>query len=49
MPDQPFFLSIAEIERLKTRNACFLHYIKTNSHSPPIWRVNEPLINSAPF
>lgn len=48
-PDQRFFLSIARIWRVKTRDAYLRSYIKTNSHSPPIWRVNGPLMNFAPF
>jgi putative endopeptidase len=48
-PDQRFFLSIARIWRVKTRDAYLRNYIKTNSHSPPIWRVNGPLMNFAPF
>ncbi len=48
-PDQRFFLSIARIWRVKTREAYLRNYIKTNSHSPPIWRVNGPLMNFAPF
>jgi putative endopeptidase len=48
-PDQRFFLSIARIWRVKTRDAYLRNYIKTNSHAPPIWRVNGPLMNFAPF
>ncbi len=48
-PDQRFFLSIARIWRVKTRDAYLRNYIKTNSHSPPIWRVNGPLMNFTPF
>lgn len=48
-PDQRFFLSIARIWRVKTRDAYLANYIKTNSHSPPIWRVNGPLMNFDPF
>jgi len=48
-PDQRFFLSIARIWRVKTRDAYLQNYIKTNSHSPPIWRVNGPLMNFTPF
>jgi len=48
-PDQRFFLSIARIWRVKTRDAYLQNYIKTNPHSPPIWRVNGPLMNFAPF
>jgi putative endopeptidase len=48
-PDQRFFLSIARIWRVKTRDAYLTNYIKTNSHSPPVWRVNGPLMNFDPF
>jgi putative endopeptidase len=48
-PDQRFFMSIARIWRVKTRDAYLRNYIKTNSHSPPIWRVNGPLMNFTPF
>jgi putative endopeptidase len=48
-PDQRFFLSIARIWRVKTRDAFMLNYINTNSHSPAIWRVNGPLMNFTPF
>jgi putative endopeptidase len=47
--DQRFFLSIARIWRVKTREAYLRNYINTNSHSPAIWRVNGPLMNFAPF
>jgi putative endopeptidase len=48
-PDQRFFLSIARIWRVKTRDAFMLNYINTNPHSPATWRVNGPLMNFAPF
>lgn len=48
-PDQRFFMSIARIWRVKTRDEYLRNYIKNNSHSPPIWRVNGPLSNFAPF
>ncbi|WP_339661798.1 M13 family metallopeptidase [uncultured Polaribacter sp.] len=48
-PDQRFFYSIARIWRVKTRDAYLSNYIKTNPHSPPIWRVNGPLMNFDPF
>ncbi len=47
--DQRFFLSIARIWRVKTRDAYLRNYVKTNSHSPPMWRVNGPLMNFTPF
>lgn len=48
-PDQRFFLSIARIWRVKTRDAYMRTYVNTNPHSPAEWRVNGPLINFAPF
>ncbi len=48
-PDQRFFMSIARIWRVKTRDEFLRTYINTNSHSPAIWRVNGPLMNSTPF
>lgn len=48
-PDQRFFLSIARIWRVKTRDEYLRNYVKTNSHSPPMWRVNGPLMNFTPF
>ena len=48
-PDQRFFLSIARIWRVKTRDAFLRMYVNTNQHSPAMWRVNGPLMSSAPF
>lgn len=48
-PDQRFFLSIARIWRVKTRDAFLRTYVNTNPHSPAIWRVNGPLMNFDPF
>jgi len=48
-PDQRFFLSIARIWRVKTRDAFLRTYVNTNPHSPAMWRVNGPLMNFAPF
>jgi putative endopeptidase len=48
-PDQRFFLSIARIWRVKTRDAFLRTYVNTNPHSPAMWRVNGPLVNFAPF
>ncbi|WP_415374743.1 M13 family metallopeptidase [Patiriisocius sp. Uisw_017] len=48
-PDQRFFLSIARIWRVKTREAYLRNYVTTDTHSPPIWRVNGPLMNFTPF
>tara|TARA_R110002051_G_scaffold257435_5_gene316414 strand:+ start:5661 stop:7673 length:2013 start_codon:yes stop_codon:yes gene_type:complete len=48
-PDQRFFLSIARIWRVKTRDEFLRNYVNTNPHSPAIWRVNGPLMNITPF
>jgi putative endopeptidase len=48
-PNQRFFLSIARIWRVKTRDAYLRNYVATDPHSPPIWRVNGPLMNFTPF
>ncbi|HNC32005.1 MAG TPA: M13 family metallopeptidase, partial [Cyclobacteriaceae bacterium] len=42
-PDQRFFISIARIWRVKTRDEFLRMYVNTNSHSPAKWRVNGPL------
>jgi len=47
--DQRFFISIARIWRVKTRDAYMGMYINTNPHSPAKWRVNGPLMNFTPF
>lgn len=48
-PDQRFFLSVASIWRVKTRDEYLRNYVATDPHSPPIWRVNGPLMNFTPF
>lgn len=48
-PDQRFFISIARIWRVKTRDAYMGTYVNTNPHSPAKWRVNGPLMNFTPF
>jgi putative endopeptidase len=48
-PDQRFFLSIARIWRVKTRDEFLRNYVNTNPHSPAMWRVNGPLMNFGPF
>jgi putative endopeptidase len=48
-PDQRFFISIARIWRVKTRDEFLRMYVNTNSHSPAKWRVNGPLMNFTPF
>ena len=48
-PNQRFFLSVANIWRVKTRDAYLRNYVATDPHSPPIWRVHGPLMNFTPF
>jgi putative endopeptidase len=48
-PDQRFFISVARIWRVKTRDQYLRMYVNTNPHSPPQWRVNGPLMNFTPF
>ncbi len=48
-PDQRFFLSIARIWRVKMRDEYLRNYVTTDPHSPPMWRVNGPLMNFTPF
>lgn len=48
-PDQRFFMSTARIWRVKTRDEYLRNYIKNDPHSPPMWRVNGPLMNFTPF
>lgn len=48
-PEQRFFISIARIWRVKTKDAFMRMYVNTNPHSPAQWRVNGPLMNFTPF
>lgn len=48
-PDQRFFISVARIWRVKMKNEFLRLWINNNPHSPPLWRVNSPLMNTAPF
>jgi putative endopeptidase len=48
-PDQRFFISVAKIWQVKTKDSYTRTYVNTNSHSPPKWRVNGPLMNFTPF
>lgn len=48
-PDQRFFLSIANIWRVKMKDEYLRLWINTNSHAPPMWRVNGPLMNTPAF
>lgn len=48
-PDQRFFLSIARIWRVKMKDEFLRLWINNNPHSPPMWRVNGPLMNNIHF
>ncbi|HXS58629.1 MAG TPA: M13 family metallopeptidase [Hanamia sp.] len=48
-PDQRFFISIARIWRVKMKDEFLRLWINNNPHSPPMWRVNGPLMNTAHF
>lgn len=48
-PDQRFFLSYAQIWRSKAKEETTRQRINTDPHSPPIHRVNAPLMNFEPF
>jgi putative endopeptidase len=44
-PGQRFCISTARIWRVKMKDAFMRYWINNNPHSPPIWRVNGPLMN----
>lgn len=48
-PDQRFFLSFAQIWRIKLKEARIRQLIDLDPHSPAEWRVNGPLMNFTPF
>ncbi len=48
-PDQRFFLSFAQVWRIKTRDETMLLRLKTDPHSPEEFRVNGPLYNMESF
>lgn len=48
-PDQRFFISVAHIWRVKMKEEFLRLWINNNPHSPPMWRVNSPLMNSQHF
>ncbi len=48
-PDQRFFLSLAQIWRIKVRPERERTLALTNPHSSPMWRVNGPASNTAAF
>lgn len=48
-PDQRFFMSFAQIWRIKTRPQRMLYRINNDPHSPEIYRVNGPTSNMDAF
>ncbi len=48
-PDQRFFFSIGLIWRVKMKDQFLRYWINNNPHSPPMWRVNGPLMNNTHF
>lgn len=48
-PDQRFFISIARIWRVKMKDQFLRYWINNNPHSPPVWRVKGPLMNTPAF
>jgi putative endopeptidase len=47
--DQRFFLGFAQVWRVKKREELMRMAIKTDPHSPAMFRVNVPLMNFEPF
>ncbi len=47
--DQRFFISVAHIWRVKMKDEFLRLWINNNPHSPPMWRVNGPLMNNPHF
>jgi len=48
-PDQRFFLSLAQVWRMKKSDAAVRKDINTNPHSPPMYRTNGPMSNMTSF
>ncbi|MGY3055027.1 putative endopeptidase [Pedobacter sp. UYEF25] len=48
-PDQRFFLSFAQVWRVKTRDEAQRVRLKTDPHSPSMFRVNGPVYNMDAF
>jgi putative endopeptidase len=48
-PDQRFFLSFAQIWRVKVKDESLRRQIQGNPHSPAMWRVNGPVSNFTPW
>jgi putative endopeptidase len=47
--DQRFFLGLAQVWRVKKRDEVMRMAIKTDPHSPAMYRINVPLMNFEPF
>jgi putative endopeptidase len=48
-PDQRFFLSLAQVWRMKVSDESTRMSISTNPHSPPMYRTNGPMSNMPGF
>ena len=48
-PDQRFFISFAHVWQVKMKDEFLRLWINNNPHSPPMWRVNGPLMNNPHF
>ncbi|PST84860.1 peptidase M13 [Pedobacter yulinensis] len=48
-PDQRFFLGFAQVWRIKTREETMRVRLKTDPHSPEMFRVNGPVYNMEAF
>jgi putative endopeptidase len=48
-PIQRFFFSVARIWRVKMKDEYLRYWINNDPHSPPMWRVNGPLMNNPAF
>ena len=47
--EQRFFLSFAQIWRIKVKDQSMRQQVLTNPHSPAMWRVNGPVSNFTPW
>jgi len=48
-PTQRFFFSVARIWRVKMKDEYLRYWVNNDPHSPPMWRVNGPLMNTPDF
>lgn len=48
-PIQRFFISVARIWRVKMKDEYLRYWVNNDPHSPPMWRVNGPLMNMPAF